>query len=180
MPGFDPEQQISKTGSDPVSFSGSDPVSFFYHPIAKTWIIRTYDDNLNSLPERRGVTADEVSDLPDDPHPYGGALQLYLAELLGTTADVADPFAMVTAAAKEPPQHYLYFHDKVLAEHAAEDCRKLGYDPVITESADEQLPWLVLARHKSNTASEEEMEQAAARLTAVAEEWTGDYDGWDK
>lgn len=147
--------------------------------ITGMWLIRHYDDELNHLSERRAVSDDEVAALPDDPMPYGGYLQLDLAELLGTTAPV-DPSAAVLAAANEPPQHFLYFHDKELADNAAVVCAKLGYDPVFETSMIPEKPWLLLVRHRVKTATEDEMEHAGERLAKVAEEWGGEYDGWDR
>jgi hypothetical protein len=144
------------------------------------WIIRMYDDNLNFMPDRWGATDDEVRGLPEDGTSYGGALQLYLAELLRTKSYIMDPFATLMAAVNDPPRHFLYFHDKELADHAAEACRELGYDPVFGESVDEQKPWLVLVQHKNQPVTDEQMERAAKRIAAVAAEWGGEYDGWDR
>ncbi len=148
------------------------------HPIIGRWRICEYDDELNYGPHR-WASDEEVANLPEDTKPYGGALQFDLAELLGTTAPV-DPSAALLAAANDPPRHFLYFHDKELADHAVDACRKLGYDPIFEESVDPQHPWLVLVRHKTGAATEDEMERAGARLAKVAEEWGGVYDGWDK
>jgi hypothetical protein len=143
------------------------------------WVIRVFDEELNFVSERSGVSDEEVTHLPDDVWPYGGALQLDLAELLGTTAPV-DPSAALLAAANDPPRHFLYFHDRELAEHAAEACRKLGYEPVFGESVDEHKPWLVLVQHKTISVTDEQMERAAERIAGVAAEWGGEYDGWDR
>jgi len=152
----------------------------FRHDIARKWIIRQYDDCLNFGPERWGATDEEVRDLPDDGTSYGGALKLHLADLLGTKAGITEPTPEMLAAMNEPPQHFLYFHDKELADHAAEICRQLGYDPVFEKSTDPQHSWLLLARHKKRAATEDEMERAGQQLAKVAEEWGGVYDGWDR
>jgi len=147
--------------------------------VSPDWTIRYYADDLERYQERP-ATADEARTIEKDG--VAGALfvELRLADLLGTEATEVDPFAALPPPGQEPPRHYLYFHDKELAEHAAEASRALGYEPAIVPSADEAKPFLLLANHKAKRATDEEMEQAAERLASVAAEWGGEYDGWDK
>jgi hypothetical protein len=138
-----------------------------------------YDDELNYGVDRRAVEG-EVLNLPDNGTVYGRYLQSTLGKLLGTNPMPVDAFADLHASNHEPPRHFVYFHDRDLADLAAAAVRDMGFEPSVLPSSDQQKPWLLLAGHRSRTATEDDMEDAAARLQRVAEEWGGEYDGWDK
>lgn len=171
----------SVIGRDPQWDPSKWPLPAFRHrdSISGRWHIREYsDDEALWIISDRLATDEEVADLPKDGCGGSRYMEEVIADLFGVTSGHADDEAIT--AKTDPPQHYLYFHDKELAEHAAEACRNLGLDPVFAPSADEQKPWLLLARHRTGSAAEDEMERVGQRLAAVAEEWGGEYDGWDK
>jgi len=56
----------------------------------------------------------------------------------------------------------------------------LGYDPKIQLSTYAAKPYLLLANLTSRNASEEEIERQSTRLSKLADEWGGEYDGWDR
>jgi hypothetical protein len=121
----------------------------------------------------------EVKDLPEDGCAGPKLLENVLAHLLGAGTS-GTPSATAADTASDPPRHFLYFHDKDLADRAADACRSLGYDPSVVPSVDEEKPWVLLAAHRLRAATDADMERAGEELQEVAQEWGGEYDGWDK
>ena len=73
--------------------------------------------------------------------------------------------------------HYLHFNEPEAAQEAAEGAAAAGYDAEVV-GPDGLVDWQVRARH-TITVNEEAITAARRRLTAVAEEAGGVYDGWD-
>jgi hypothetical protein len=161
------------------------PLPEFRHRdlIDGSWRVWRYNDDLVGEGETlrgRLATESEVSQMPDDGTSYSGALQLHLADRLGATAPVDPNDWMKALAMNEPPRHYLYFHDRELAEAAAGAGLELGYKPLVVESADDRLPWLLYLNYPTNAVTEARIEADEPRVRTLAEEWGGQYDGWDR
>lgn len=73
-------------------------------------------------------------------------------------------------------EHFLYFPDEDGANAAAAE---LGgeFDVVLTGPDDEFPDWLLLATQRASLTSDE-IDALTQRLTAIAAEHGGDYDGW--
>jgi hypothetical protein len=73
--------------------------------------------------------------------------------------------------------HYLYFDGKLDAQGAGKSLKEMGFMVTVRRAGDDSA-WLVLAVH-SIPATEEAVATARAILEDVAEEFQGEYDGWE-
>jgi hypothetical protein len=158
------------------------PLPEFRHRdlVSGMWHIRKYsDDKALWITTDRIATESEAQNLPEDGCADPKWLEDRLARLLGV-ARGDRPNIPNHSITLEPPRHFMYFHDRELAENAARAIYDLGFDPSVVTSADDQNPWLLLAAHRTRVATDEEMELAGEQLQRISDEWGGDYDGWDK
>lgn len=94
-------------------------------------------------------------------------------------SDIADARKQRMGAVQtsEPMKHYLYFPRRSNAEGAGEQLRTRGFAVQIRMGSDGE-DWLTLATKAApNTA--EEMDEVRDEMESLAEQFGGEYDGWE-
>lgn len=72
--------------------------------------------------------------------------------------------------------HYLYVQDESQANETSATLAEIGFTAECRRAADD-LNWLVLAWKERP--GEEEMQRDRVLLEAIAEQYSGEYDGWE-
>jgi len=80
-------------------------------------------------------------------------------------------------ATGEATSHYLYFPTLAAAESAGEHLRDRGYRVEVCQGADREN-WLALAR-RARPKTGEEMDRLRNEMESLADQYRGDYDGWE-
>ena len=111
-----------------------------------------------------------------------GAVELVLTKILGggrVSTDNRDAALPGGTGGRRPQwlRHFIYVPDRTTAEALAARLRRDGFEVESRLGADE-INWLVLARHLLPP-GEEALERASERLTGLAEQVGGEYDGWE-
>jgi len=83
--------------------------------------------------------------------------------------------AITTESKAEFLEHYLYFPKKSHAEAAAQRLRSKGWTVEVKKGADGEN-WLTLAKQPAPI--EDDIEEIRDKLERLAEELSGEYDGW--
>ena len=74
-------------------------------------------------------------------------------------------------------EHFLYFPEREQTEAAVERMSTLGFDAELRDPAPGFNDWLAFGTQRL-VVTEDSFAQVRAQLTAIAEEFGGDYDGW--
>lgn len=142
------------------------------------------DDNPNGPEKRFRISPEECEGLPDDSAMGSLFVEVMLAQTLSSaSSEEIDAWedrmlALLVPNDHESPdaQHYLYFESKKVAEAVRRRVATLGYTGEVRES-DEQ--WLVLVKQVT-VPSDEALHLATAQLEELADEFGGEYDGWEQ
>ena len=118
-------------------------------------------------PERTPLPAASAPEAPIDPGRDGDAL--VIDKLRESGADLK---------LSRQVDFYLYFPDEPAANRVAAMMRGEGYTVEVRAPTAEIPDWACLA-HKSMLVSLSRMHEARARLTSLAEQFGGEYDGWE-
>ena len=123
-----------------------------------------------------------TSQLDDDAGCGAGFVEVVLTKILGggrVSTDNRDAALPGGTGGRRPQwlRHFIYVPDRTTAKALAARLRRDGFE-VESRLGGDDINWLVLARHLLPP-GEEALERASERLTGLAEEVGGEYDGWE-